>query len=618
MLPIRSRLLLATSAVLLGLLFVLPVWQVTLVAPQYPEGLGMRIWLDTITGLKPNDLNNINNLNRYIGMRRIVPESIPELRFMPGIAGGLVAAGLAAALTRRRALAQAFVIAFLLFAVAGLADFWRWTYDYGHNLDLEHAIIKVPGMTYQPPLIGTTQLLNFTATSLPAIGGLCAFVALALALLALYQGRAGDAPGRGVVLLALVAHPALAQDTRRDTLHVGPTRTYTSIASAMAAARPHALVLVDGGLYREPTIVVDRPVHLVAVPGDTATIDGEGQRGLLLVRADDVTVEALHWRRTGTSQLDERAAIRVRDVARCRIINNHVVDAQFGIVVERTRDCEITGNTVRGPEARQTSAGNGIHAWSSQRPVVRDNRVTGHRDGIYFEFVTGGHVEDNLSEHSARYGMHFMFSDDCRYARNTFQDNGNGVAVMYSKRVVMQGNTFSRSLGGAAYGLLLKDIDDSEVSGNRFLSNSTGLYLEDAGRNRVLDNLFRDNGWALRTLASAQENLFEGNVFEQNAFDVTTNSRSAVSTFRANYWDRYRGYDLDRNGTGDVPHVPVRLFALVVEQSPAAAMLLRSILVDLLDLAERAFPALAPASIRDAAPLIRRPVLLPAPPRGTT
>jgi nitrous oxidase accessory protein len=305
--------------------------------------------------------------------------------------------------------------------------------------------------------------------------------------------------------------------------------------------------------------------------------------------------------------VDERAGIRVREAARCHIVGNTLDDTQFAIVVERTSGCEVRDNVVRGPGARQMSAGNGIHAWSSQGTTVTGNRVTGHRDGIYFEFVTGGRVRDNISEHSARYGMHFMFSDDCTYEDNTYRQNGNGVAVMYSKRVTMRGNTFAASQGSASYGLLLKDINDSEIADNRFLDNSVGLYLEDAGRNRVHGNLFRANGWALRSLASAQDNRYEANVFEQNAFDVTTNSRSSVSTFSGNYWDRYRGYDLDRNGVGDVPHLPVRLFSLIVEQSPSAVLLLRSFLVDLLDIAERAFPALTPADIRDDAPLVRRP-----------
>lgn len=189
MLSNRSRLLLGLAALLLLPMFVTPIWRVYLDAPQYPEGIGMQIWINTVKGMKENDLANINNLNHYIGMKRIEPETIPELRIMPFVVGALVVAGLGAAAVGRRRLAQAWVITFLLIAVAGLADFWKWEYEYGHDLDMENAIIKVPGMSYQPPLIGSKQLLNFTATSLPGAGGIAALVALGVGVLALVTDR---------------------------------------------------------------------------------------------------------------------------------------------------------------------------------------------------------------------------------------------------------------------------------------------------------------------------------------------------------------------------------------------------------------------------------------------
>jgi copper chaperone NosL len=155
---------------------------VRLVAPQYPEGIGMFIRLNTVEGMKEHDLRNINSLNHYIGMKAIEPDAIPELKYMPWIAAGLIAAGLAVVSLGRRRLAIGWVTVFALLGAAGLYDFWRWSYDYGHNLDTEHAIIVVPDMTYQPPLIGTKQLLNFKATSLPATGGLAAGLSFALAL----------------------------------------------------------------------------------------------------------------------------------------------------------------------------------------------------------------------------------------------------------------------------------------------------------------------------------------------------------------------------------------------------------------------------------------------------
>jgi len=177
-------LVLIASLLLLGV-FAFPLWNIRLTAPQYPEGLGMHIRINTVEGATENDLNNINNLNRYIGMKRIEPDAIPELRIMPWVVIAIIVAGLATAVLAKRKLLYAWTAGFVSLAVLGLVDFWRWEYDYGHNLDNAHAIIKIPGMTYQPPLIGAKQLLNFRAVSLPATGGLLAGVALILALSAL-------------------------------------------------------------------------------------------------------------------------------------------------------------------------------------------------------------------------------------------------------------------------------------------------------------------------------------------------------------------------------------------------------------------------------------------------
>jgi len=176
-----SRVLVAVAALLFAAAYVLPLWRIDLVAPQYPEGLGLRIWAHQIIGERPQDLNSINNLNHYIGMRRIEPDDIPELRLMPWLIGAMIAGGLVTALAGRRWLLVGWVTAVTAGAAVGLADFWKWGYDYGHHLDPE-AAIKIPGMTYQPPLVGTKQLLNFYATSWPDIAGWLAIAAVLLGL----------------------------------------------------------------------------------------------------------------------------------------------------------------------------------------------------------------------------------------------------------------------------------------------------------------------------------------------------------------------------------------------------------------------------------------------------
>jgi len=199
-----SRVAVALAALSLAVLYVLPLWHIGLKAPQYPEGLGLYIAADRIVGEKPQDLNSINGLNHYIGMKVIRPDDIPELRFMPKIIGGLIVLGLLVAFVGRRGMLYGYAAALVAVAAAGLADFYKWTYDYGHNLD-PRAIIKVPGMTYQPPLIGSKQLLNFHATSWPAMGGWVAILAVALVVgVVVWEWRRGGRPGRVTAAVPLV------------------------------------------------------------------------------------------------------------------------------------------------------------------------------------------------------------------------------------------------------------------------------------------------------------------------------------------------------------------------------------------------------------------------------
>ncbi|HKU61572.1 MAG TPA: hypothetical protein VJQ44_10180 [Gemmatimonadales bacterium] len=203
-----SRLVVALASLLLLAVYVAPLWRIELVAPQYPEGLGLRIWVNQITGLKPNDLNSINGLNHYIGMRAIDPSAIPELRFMPQLLAAAVAAGLVVALVGRRWLLYGWAVLFTLGAAAGLGDFWKWGYDYGHQLD-PHAAIKVPGMSYQPPIIGSKQLLNFHATSWPDVGGWVAIAALGFVLgAAVLEWRRARTARAGSVGAAQALRPA--------------------------------------------------------------------------------------------------------------------------------------------------------------------------------------------------------------------------------------------------------------------------------------------------------------------------------------------------------------------------------------------------------------------------
>ena len=404
--------------------------------------------------------------------------------------------------------------------------------------------------------------------------------------------------------LALALLAATTADAQR-TIDVRPGRP-PSISEAVRQARDGDRVVIARGLYREPTIVIDRSITLAGEPG--AVLDGTSATHIVRVEANDVTIRGLTFQNVTLSHVEDRAAIRVGKVSRCRIEDNVLLNAFFGVYLAGTEDCEIARNRLEGRSARsEEAAGNGIHLWTARHIRIVDNRITGHRDGIYLEFGHNTVVAGNTSEHNLRYGLHFMTSDDCMYSRNVFRGNQAGVAVMYARRVVMTHNQFVDNWGASAYGLLLKEIYDSRVDSNTFARNTTAMLADGATRLQAHGNTLVDNGWAVKLMASTESAEFTRNIFAGNTFDVSSNSRGSSNTLRGNYWDRYEGYDLNRDGVGDVPHRPVRLFSLIVEHNEPTMLMLRSPIIALLDRAERLLPSLTPETLSDPAPLMRKP-----------
>ena len=394
----------------------------------------------------------------------------------------------------------------------------------------------------------------------------------------------------------LLANTAIGQD-----LVVSPAGK--SLEEAIVAAYPGQRIVVAQGIYEVKNLQIDKPIRIEGEEG--AIFDGAGEP-ILLITTDSVLVSGLTFRNVATSFVDDRAAIKVDEAHYCTIENNRFEDTFFAIYLAKTSHCTVRQNTIQGRKATESRSGNGIHLWYSRYATIEKNSIQGHRDGIYLEFVEDSEVIDNISELNLRYGLHFMFSDRCIYRKNIIRNNDAGVAVMYTKNVEMIGNEFDGNWGSAAYGLLLKDITDSRIINNVFRSNTIGIYAEGTNRMEVSGNDFVSNGWALKVMANAAENVFRENNFIANTFDVATNSRQAYSRFEGNYWDKYQGYDLDRDGVGDIPFRPVRLFSLLVEQNEPAIILLNSFFVDLLDAAERVLPAITPDALVDERPAMKK------------
>src|SRR5437762_5775907 len=175
-LSIRSRILVAFASGALMAVFFLPVWRIDLFAPQYPEGLTMYIWINNITG----QVDIINGLNHYIGMKHITVTMFPEFRFLPYVVGFFMLLGMIVAISGRRKLLFYYLVLTVIGGALAMIDFYQWGYNYGHNLD-PTAPIQVPGLSYQPPVFGHKRLLNFDAYSFPDVGGWIVIAAGALA-----------------------------------------------------------------------------------------------------------------------------------------------------------------------------------------------------------------------------------------------------------------------------------------------------------------------------------------------------------------------------------------------------------------------------------------------------
>lgn len=184
----NPKITMLTASVLLLLLFIVPLWKITLSAPQYPDGLRMYLNINGISDGSTGDIKNINIMNHYVGMKEIDQEDFKEFEIIPIIVIGLVVLGIIFALLKKRSLILFWILIFVLLGIVGLYDFYQWEYEYGHNLDPK-AAIKVPGAAYQPPLIGKKEILNFTAGSFPHIGAYIIFMSMLLAFYSWYLLR---------------------------------------------------------------------------------------------------------------------------------------------------------------------------------------------------------------------------------------------------------------------------------------------------------------------------------------------------------------------------------------------------------------------------------------------
>lgn len=395
----------------------------------------------------------------------------------------------------------------------------------------------------------------------------------------------------------------LLQRLNADQVTVCKSCKIKSLAEAVALADHADTIVVMPGTYSCANLNLTKPVTIRGTSG--TILDGQGEGYVIRILSSDVHISNMKIINSGRSYTKDYAAIYAFMATDFSINDLEISDPFFGILLEKSSNGHIDHNRVYGTSEKEDDSGNGIHLWHCRQMNIVNNEIYGLRDGIYLEFVDSSTIQNNYAHNNIRYGLHFMFSNHDRYVANRFESNGAGVAVMFSKSIVMQSNLFLKNWGTASYGLLLKEIYDAQVISNQFVENTIAIYVDGSTRVDYFRNDLTRNGWAVKVSGGCYQNRFSTNNFLSNSFDVSYNTRMNDNEFYGNYWSEYAGYDLDQNGIGDVPYRPVKLFSYVVNRTPETIVLLRSLFVDIINFSEKVSPIFTPQDLIDTTPSIQ-------------
>lgn len=388
------------------------------------------------------------------------------------------------------------------------------------------------------------------------------------------------------------------------TIEVCKTCPVKTIKEGIAQASDYDTVLVKAGEYFEYNLKIDKPITLLGE--GNPTIDGQEKGEIITIKATGVTVDGFKLINVGLSYTTEYAAVRLVNSTDFLIQNLDIQKPYFGIYVQKSSKGKILNNKVLGEAVSEFNSGNAIHLWYCSNIEIRNNNVRHMRDGIYLEFSDNIHITDNVSQNNVRYGLHYMFSNDNEAHHNFFETNGAGIALMFSKNMTLTNNIVRRNWGTAAYGVLLKEISNALIANNVFELNTVAITVDVSTNIDYFHNDFISNGYGLRIRGASYNSKIHDNNFLYNSFDLSYNGKLNGNNFNGNYWSDYTGYDLDKNGIGDVPYRPVKLFSYVVNRSSQAIILLRSLFIDIIDFSEKVSPIFTPDDLIDETPKMKK------------
>jgi nitrous oxidase accessory protein len=577
------------SAGLVALVSTLPLWGMTMRAPQYPKGLRLQAYGTHLVG----DLHELNILNHYIGMPPIEMPAFETSMFPIGI--GLLV-GLCLLSAFHRWLRRLAIVATAATPFVILADLQWWLYSFGHSLD-PHAPIRLKPFT--PLVLGTSTMGNFASTAMVSSGILCL---IAAAVVLFVGGRFGRRFEQVTRHTGGTRAPALAAALAGLIvgLPAGASAQVLSLQARIAATPAGATLVIDGGVHQGP-VVIRGPLTVVGVNG--ATIDGGGFGSVVTIEGDEVVFRGFTVRNSGRQVTEEAAGIKATG-NRHRIEDNDVHDVYFGIHVGGGAGHVVQNNIIAPGIGHGARPGHGVSVWHARDSHILRNRISDARDGVYLSFTERVVASENVVTR-CRYGMHSMSSLDASFVQNTLTANLLGAALMQSDRLVLRGNRIEQHRqGSAAYGVLLKDIGDLIAEDNIIVSNRVGIYaegvpLQPSRKAIVRRNVIAGNevGLALQSNAALTTT---GNRIADNLSDVRALGRHLSPATRwseggrGNSWSQYRGYDADGDGIGDVPHSADDTVDALVRRNPLVQAFLYTPAHLALEAAARMFPLYRP------------------------
>ncbi len=606
------------AAALLVTAFFLPLWKMTLLAPQYPDDIHLTAYGTDMTG----DLQEINSLNHYAGVKPIEPENVRELDLFPFLLFGFVAVILVAAFLQRRSLRWAVVTVAWGFPIGFLADLQYWLWNYGHDLNEDAPLYPGP---FTPKVLGGTKVVNFHSETMVTWGYWCMIAAALLVTFGPWTVRflrgswqnTGSAPRMasfaGAVLLlvgaGLVGRPAGAHATAGQDLQ-----------AMIDAAAPGSTLTVPAGAYSGP-IVIDKTLTVEGV--GWPVIDGGRKGDVVKITADGVTLRGFVIQGSLREVSDEPAGIRLQG-DRAVVENNRVRDVLYGITLQESDGHIVRNNSIQSvlefpPERR----GHALYLYYTNDNLLEGNVISHAKDGVFINFSARNRVIGNRVT-DLRYGIHFMYANQSEITGNTFRDNLTGASIMYSVDLYFEGNEFANNRSFASgYGLLFKDVDNVELVGNLIHHNTIGLTMEGAPLTpgtymRLRDNLIGFNQVAL-FLSTTVAAEFGGNSFTGNLRQVETKGGSLEHSNRwqldgrGNYWDDYQGYDADGDGMGDMPYHYRTAYDELIKENEALKAFSYTPAQTAIDLASRWFPVYTnPPAVVDDHPLMGPTMKLPS------